>query len=204
MITSNSCGRWQRQGKNERQQSCKIRIAEKVCRCQKSALNGGTHGNQRCGKQLDRRAAEAPEVVAYAADSSEVDVRGVIELALQNGKSVALPRYNPERKLYELVFITDFERDTAPGKYGLPEPHKDLPVATLGEKPLWLIPALAFDKYGTRLGRGGGFYDRMLENAPGIRVGVFYQCQYSSEALPCEEHDQKLAMAVTEKSVYRF
>ena len=167
---------------------------------ERMVINGAVNSSIAALKEF----AEAPEVVAYAADSSEVDVRGVIELALQNGKSVALPRYNPERKLYELVFITDFERDTAPGKYGLPEPHKDLPVATLGEKPLWLIPALAFDKYGTRLGRGGGFYDRMLENAPGIRVGVFYQCQYSSEALPCEEHDQKLAMAVTEKSVYRF
>lgn len=148
--------------------------------------------------------AEADLVIAYASDGIEADVRGIIELALQNGKSVALPRYNPERKLYELVLITDFLRDTAPGKYGLPEPHKELPAATVGAKSLWLIPAVAFDKNGTRLGRGGGFYDRMLEGAPGIRVGVFYQCQYSDEALPCEEHDQKLTMAVTEKNVYRF
>lgn len=148
--------------------------------------------------------AEADSIIAYASDGIEVDVRSIIDLALQHNKSVALPRYNPERKLYDLALITDFERDTAPGKYGLPEPHKELPATTSGAKSLWLIPAVAFDKNGTRLGRGGGFYDRLLEDAPGIRVGVFYQCQYSEEALPCEAHDQKLTMAVTEKSVYRF
>ena len=148
--------------------------------------------------------AEASCIIAYASDGNEVDVRSVIELALQHGKSVAMPRYNEERKLYELAQITDFERDMSPGKYGLLEPHKNLPEVTLSTKSLWLIPAVAFDKTGTRLGRGGGFYDRMLENAPGVRVGVFYQCQYSAEALPSEEHDQKLTMAVTEKSVYRF
>ena len=148
--------------------------------------------------------ADADCVAAYASDGIEVDLRSIIDLALKHGKRVALPRYDQERKLYDLAQITDFVCDTVPGKYGLAEPRKDLPEAVMSEKSLWLIPAVAFDKNGTRLGRGGGFYDRMLENAPGVRVGVFYQCQFSCEELPSEGHDQKLAMAVTEKQVYKF
>ena len=68
----------------------------------------------------------------------------------------------------------------------------------------WLVPAVAFDKTGTRLGRGGGFYDRMFAEYPGRKVGVFYQSQYSEEVLPSAEHDQKLALAVTEDKVYKF
>ena len=49
-----------------------------------------------------------------------------------------------------------------------------------------------------------GFYDRMLAEYPGRKVGVFYQCQYSEELLPHAEHDQSLALAVTEDKVYKF
>ena len=148
--------------------------------------------------------AEAATVVAYASDGFEVNVRSIIEMALRLGKTVAMPRYDVAKKVYELAQITVFERDMVPGKYGLLEPSSDLPIADLSEKTLWLIPAVAFDKNGTRLGRGGGFYDRMLENAPGKRVGVFYHCQFSSETLPQAEHDQILTMAVTEKECINF
>ena len=143
-------------------------------------------------------------VVAYAADSCEVNVRSIIELALQQGKQVALPRYNREQKSYEPVLIRNFQQDTAPGKYGLLEPLPELPAAVLSEQSLWLVPAAAFDGQGGRLGRGGGFYDRMLESNPGKRLGVFYQCQFSSEPLPAAVHDQRLTLAVTENKVYNF
>ena len=143
-------------------------------------------------------------VIAYAADRFEVDLRGVIEFALQQKKQVALPRFDAAKGVYDLALIEDLARDTSVGKFNLLEPRKELPQAVLSEKALWLIPALAFDKKGMRLGRGGGFYDRMLENAPGKRVGVFYQCQYSDELLPSAEHDQYLHMAVTEQQTYKF
>ena len=148
--------------------------------------------------------AKADVVVGDASDGNEVNVRSVLENALIVGKKIALVRYDEAKKSYEPVVIQSFQEDLEPAKFGLLEPKADLPQAVLSENSLWLVPALAFDKTGTRLGRGGGFYDRMLAEYPGRKVGVFYQNQYSREVLPSAEHDQKLAMAVTEDKVYKF
>ena len=146
--------------------------------------------------------AQADVVVGYASDGKEVDVRSVLENAHILGKKMALVRYDKAKKSYEPVVINSFQNDLEPAKFGLLE--AELPKAVLSEKSLWLVPAVAFDKTGTRLGRGGGFYDRMLAEYPGRKVGVFYQCQYSEELLPSAEHDQSLALAVTEDKVYKF
>lgn len=146
----------------------------------------------------------ADVVAGYVSDGTEVNLRGVLEKALQLNKAVALPRYNPEQKVYEQVLITSFADDLVPGKYGLLEPRSDLPRAEMTARSCCLVPALAFDGKGNRLGRGGGFYDRLLKDFPGAKIGVFYQSQYSSEPLAIAEHDQKLTMAVTENKVYKF
>ena len=148
--------------------------------------------------------AAADVVIGYATDGNEVDVRSVLENALIVGKKIALVRYNKAGKSYEPVEIQSFQEDLEIAKFGLLEPKADLPEAVLSEKSLWLVPAVSFDPSGTRLGRGGGFYDRMLSEYPGIKVGVFYQCQYSTDPLPAAEHDQKLTLAVTEDKVYKF
>ena len=148
--------------------------------------------------------AEADVVVGYASDGKEVNVRSVLENAHILGKKMALVRYDKAKKSYEPVVISSFQNDLEPAKFGLLEPKAELPKAVLSEKSLWLVPAVAFDKTGTRLGRGGGFYDRMQAEYPGRKVGVFYQCQYSEELLPHAEHDQSLALAVTEDKVYKF
>ena len=148
--------------------------------------------------------ANSDVVVGYASDGCEANVRSVLENALIVGKKIALVRYDRAKKSYEPVEINSFQEDLEPAKFGLLEPKAGLPQAVLSEKSLWLVPAVAFDKTGTRLGRGGGFYDRMLSEYPGSKVGVFYQCQYSEEVLPSAEHDQKLALAVTEDKVYKF
>ena len=148
--------------------------------------------------------AGAPGVVGYESDGYEVEIRRVMEKAVQTGKTVALPRYNRAKKCYEPVVVRNFDLDLIEARYGLLEPRPELPVATVDRQWLWLIPAVAFDESGTRLGRGGGFYDRMLSEYPGRRIGVFYQCQFCSEVLPQAEHDQKLELAVTEIKVYNF
>jgi len=68
---------------------------------------------------------------------------------------------------------------------------------------LVLTPAVACDRSGVRLGRGGGFYDRMLARSGKAAVAVVYACQLA-ESLPREPHDCKVGFAVTEKGVLRF
>ncbi len=146
----------------------------------------------------------ADTVVGYASDGNEADVRSVLENARIVGKKIALVRYDQSGKCYEPVEINSWQDDLEVAKFGLLEPKAGLNPAVLSENSLWLVPGVAFDEHGSRLGRGGGFYDRMLESYPGKKVGVFYQCQYSCEALPDAAHDQKLTLAVTEDKVYEF
>ena len=87
------------------------------------------------------------------------------------------------------------------GKYGLPEPGPDCPAADeelVQTRTLHLVPGVAWDLRGVRLGRGGGFYDRLLEHVSGPVCGVYYSCQRSTADLPAEAHDRMLDMAVTE------
>jgi 5-formyltetrahydrofolate cyclo-ligase len=102
------------------------------------------------------------------------------------------------------VAITSFEEDTVPGHYGIREPRPDLPA----EDParlrsagtVWLVPGLAFDSQGHRLGRGGGYYDRLLADVSGPRIGVTLERQILT-AVPSEAHDAAMTMVVSQDRV---
>ena len=68
----------------------------------------------------------------------------------------------------------------------------------LNEISVFLVPALAFDREGRRLGRGGGCYDRILSQASGIKIGLAWDYQISNEALPEESHDVRMDAIVTD------
>ena len=63
---------------------------------------------------------------------------------------------------------------------------------------VFLVPGVAFDKQGYRLGRGGGFYDRYLQDCKGLKIGIAFSCQVSKAALPRESHDIPMDMLITE------
>ena len=128
----------------------------------------------------------------------------VLEAVLRAGKVLALPRFCAATGDYEPVRVTDLGRDLAPGRYGLSEPLPDLPAAVPTADWLWLVPGVAFDRRGNRLGRGKGFYDRLLEKYEGIGVGVFYRRQFYEGVLPSAAHDRRLALAVTEIQTIKF
>ncbi len=146
----------------------------------------------------------APGVVAYCSDGSEPGLAAVLESALKSGKVLALPRFVAARGEYEPVRVANPDRDLAAGRYGLMEPGPGLPAVRPEADWLWLIPGVAFDRRGNRLGRGKGFYDRLLAEYRGIGVGVFYRRQFYDGELPCGGHDRKLALAVTEIETIKF
>ena len=143
----------------------------------------------------------ADTVVGYASDGNEPDVRSVLENARIVGKKIALVRYDKTEKSYEPVEISSFQDDLEVAKFGLLEPKAGLKQAVLSADSLWLVPAVAFDKTGTRLGRGGGFYDRMLKDVKIPPVAVIYSCQLSDSPLPGTLHDVKMGTVVTEREV---
>ncbi len=141
---------------------------------------------------------DAEAVVGYAAIQKEVSVQGILERAILEGKALLLPRWCAEAGAYELVQVGDLARDLVGGRYGIQEPRPGLPsVEELPGRTLWLIPGLAFDAAGNRLGRGGGFYDRLLERFPvGVTVGVCLPCQLVKR-VPVEAHDRRVDAVMT-------
>ena len=138
-------------------------------------------------------------VAIYATDGEEPDL-----FSLFGEKRFFLPRYRVAGKCYEMVEIHDPASELARGKFGLLEPLPELPAAEsefIAAELLFLTPAVACSRQGIRLGRGGGFYDRMLAAVRRPVVGVIYSCQWS-ENLPWELHDRKVDFVVTEKEIF--
>lgn len=87
------------------------------------------------------------------------------------------------------------------GPFGVLEPTEDSPLVTLQEIRGLLIPGLVFNKNGSRLGKGKGFYDKTLSNYKGIKVGVGFDFQISTSPIPTEEHDVTMDLLVTESGL---
>lgn len=106
---------------------------------------------------------EARTIYGYLPYNQEVRTEPILRQALADGKQVAVPKvYGEEMKF---LYITDLER-VEKGYAGIPEPIDDGPVAE-DTTALVLMPGLAFDPEGHRIGYGGGFYDRFLAEEPG-------------------------------------
>lgn len=91
------------------------------------------------------------------------------------------------------------------GAFGILEPDEQSVVVDIEAKDAvqgFLVPGLAFDDKGHRLGKGQGFYDRALQNFSGLKVGVCFDFQFSKQILPAEEHDINVDLIVTESGVF--
>lgn len=152
--------------------------------------------------------ARADVVLAYLAMGDEVETRGVIRDAWAAGKAVALPRVEgPHRMGFYLVDARDgFEESLERSAFGVLEPHGDpdrrvCPDA-LDAHALAVVPGLAFDRTGLRLGYGGGFYDAFLAGFCGAAAGL---CREASllDALEVEPHDRAVGVVVTEGGCLR-
>lgn len=140
---------------------------------------------------------------AYAALPGEADPHLLLKALVSNGCTLAFPRV--EAKAAPLVFHHwKPGRELKKGTFGIAEPSADWPVA---HPRILLIPLLAFDARGHRLGYGGGYYDRTLEalRAHGniSAIGIAYAGQ-EIDSIPDENHDHLLDMVATEDGVRRF
>jgi 5-formyltetrahydrofolate cyclo-ligase len=130
----------------------------------------------------------------YAALRSEVATDGLFAALRSLGKTVCLPRTCETPR--GLVFaVSDDFADLVPGPLGIGEPSGDsVPLASID---LLVVPGLAFDRAGHRLGYGAGYYDRVLEAYTGKVVGLAYSLQLVSD-VPVDRHDRSVDMIVTE------
>lgn len=138
----------------------------------------------------------ARAVLLFAPLADEVDVWPLVGEALRLGKRVALPRFNAHLAAYEPAFVSDATGDLTLGPHGIREPRPDRPAADVAAFDWMLVPGVAFDAAGHRLGRGAGHYDRLLVRARGLKVGVAFAEQLVA-VLPVAEHDVRMDLVVT-------
>ncbi|MCC6195103.1 MAG: 5-formyltetrahydrofolate cyclo-ligase [Burkholderiales bacterium] len=143
-------------------------------------------------------------VLLTVAFRSEWDTRALFAAAV-GGKTVALPRVNAQDRMLELFAISDLDRDTAPGYRGIAEPRADLPRVTPDAVEWVLVPGVAFDLEGRRLGYGGGYYDRLLATLPesAARVAGALDLQVVPE-VPSARHDLVIDTLATESRLLHF
>lgn len=144
---------------------------------------------------------KARVVAAYRATADELDPSLIAADAQRAGKTVVYPRALTGGVMTFHKIHTDSELETGPG--GILQPKEHAPVVVPDEIDLVLIPLLGCDRYGRRLGYGGGYYDRFLTRSNAMRVGIGFRLQYV-DVLPAEAHDQGLDCFVSEAGVVTF
>ena len=115
---------------------------------------------------------------------------------LSDGKTVALPRFIPGRNLYAACQIKDPLTELRIGQFGIREPTDSCEVLPIYRLDLLLVPGVAFDLHGRRLGRGKGFYDQLLAVASGKSCGIAFDEQIVSE-IPAAPHDERVNCILT-------
>jgi len=143
--------------------------------------------------------ATSRHVVAYVAVENEVDPGPLVAAAERAGKTVYYPRVEPAG----LVFLQADPRTFRPGAGRVPEPREGTPLPSEAEDVLFVVPGLAFDVRGVRLGRGAGCYDRALGVRPGaVRLGLAFEFQMMP-ALPTESWDVRMHAVATDARLLR-
>jgi 5-formyltetrahydrofolate cyclo-ligase len=158
------------------------------------------------GRRIQRRVLglsrfhEARVVAAYLALPGEVPTQRVCEAAWRAGKRLCVPARVSGAGGY--VFA-ELRRDTAlePGPFGVPQPRDPGPVDS-GDIDLALVPGVAFDRQGGRIGHGGGHFDRLLAgcSAGVLLVGLAFEFQLC-DGVPMDAHDVRLDGVITERTL---
>ena len=141
----------------------------------------------------------ARRILGYLALKDELDLSTALESALRAGKTVALPRYVRDQGNYCAALVTESFAALPLGAFGIPEPGAGAPVLPLNQLDFILVPGVAFDASGGRLGRGKGFYDRLLanvNNATCIKCGIAADEQIVT-GIPAEAHDVPMNFILT-------
>jgi 5-formyltetrahydrofolate cyclo-ligase len=139
---------------------------------------------------------QSKSIFGFMPMKDEPDIFPLIQDSLESGKKLYLPRYEPESGTYMPALIQDLKHDLVPGQFGILEPNPKCSIVITSHMDLTLVPGLAFDKHGWRLGRGKGFYDRVLAGLGGVRFGIAFHHQWL-ESVPHETLDQKMDWIIT-------
>jgi 5-formyltetrahydrofolate cyclo-ligase len=142
-------------------------------------------------------------VMVYASKAPEVETMGLIAALNRRGVRVVVPIIEREACSLRLSYLPD-PGVLVPSTFDVPEPIGHELPARPEDVEVVVIPMLAFDAEGNRLGYGAGYYDRFLCRYPHPKkIGIAFSCQ-QAECIPADENDVKMDYIVTEKGIIRY
>lgn len=149
--------------------------------------------------------AAARSVLATMAIGSEWSTRAFLDRARSEGKTVVLPRLTAPPRRLALHAVEDLDRHLVPGIWSIPEPDPErCPAFRFADLDFALVPALAVDRAGYRLGYGAGYFDRLLEGRGAAPYCVTaLPAAFMVESLPHEAHDVPVDLALDERGAAR-
>lgn len=173
-----------------------LRLRRETPRQQKQAID----------RQICQHVINSPEyrqaqtIFAYWSTDEEIDTHAILADARQRGKRVCVPKCLKGHRMIARQICS--EADLTEQTFGILEPGEQCPEIAPEEIDLCLVPALACDASGIRLGYGGGFYDRFLPQTAACRMVLCAQERFLQQ-IPAEQHDMHCDCVVTENEVMR-
>lgn len=161
---------------------------------------------------------KAQVIAAFVGSHDEVETENILRHILASGKTLLLPYIAANAEGSPRMFmapIRNYDQDLHEGAFGILEPKEELrggvvvgaslvDSSTTTEPDLILIPGLAFDERGGRVGRGRGFYDRYLDGKKAFKLGMAFEVQILRKKLALEPHDKLLDGMITEERLLAF
>lgn len=192
--------RWQKVKMEQHTNSFEKSELRKAIREQKKKLS--TLQIEEKSKKIFEKIMELPafvkaeRVYAYVSYNQEVSTFAFLEQVLQSKKVLLVPKVYGDRMKFHVINSLN---ELSPGAYGIPEPSND--VLDSVNQGFMLLPGLAFDRQGHRLGYGGGYYDKYLcEHNRFVKVAAAYSFQLVEE-VKCESQDIPVDIVATEEEV---
>jgi 5-formyltetrahydrofolate cyclo-ligase len=145
----------------------------------------------------------AKTLSTYMAIGSEVRTIGIVRWAVAAGKSVIVPVTDPSHRRLVFSEVRDPEKELEKGFHGIPEPRPEfLRPVELEDADVVLVPGVAWDVRGYRIGYGAGYYDRSINalRTQPVKVGLAYEFQLVP-AIPTSRFDRKVEKIVTERRI---
>lgn len=142
---------------------------------------------------------KAGTVMCYIAAFNEPRTADIIQRLFDAGKKIVVPVSDASTCTIHPSYLTSPDR-LVRGEYGIPEPAEFIP-ADIGDIDISVIPGIAFDRSGMRIGFGKGYYDRFLAEFSGTKIGLCYELQLY-DSIPHDSHDIPMDIIITEGSIY--
>ena len=145
---------------------------------------------------------QAETVFCYVSTETEVDTLPILKAVLKSGRRLGVPKCTEKGRMrvYEIHSLDELKT----GAYGIMEPSEDCETMLSPEEiDFALIPCISCNGEGKRLGHGGGYYDRYLEQCPGVKA-IVCRSRLMLPDIPVESHDIRMDLVVSEEKIWRL